>query len=426
MSNHVHKAHQESHRNAHHLTSTVRPFDHVQITDVSGKSHNVPNAQIASFNSFSKPGGTFVSPDSAIQSSTFNGSSNYTQWVIPKDGVLDRLFLSWVVTHTANAIGDTLTAKTAWGMIDRIEIYMGSDSNITAQIRGSDAHILWLNSLTSEQISMQASEYGVNDQNVAQSDSTPFAAAAAAGEVQTKTYKVRIPSIFNNRIFLPGIQSECRIRVYWEETMNTAKTGNGVVALSTTQLEAEFCELQAEDYNRLHALSNSSTGISHRFVRTNHSVHPFAVADQQSITQVLSSHNSSYTCALLVYFRAQALANQHTYYQIKDLSLLDDKSEKLTEILPDQSLRNQVFSSTGLPSDAVKTVPVYFLPFGADLHHAIEQGINSGGLAMSSRDRLTFTCGPQLAAVGNVNLEVVSLSFSTLCIKNGKCYVYHA
>ena len=121
MSNHVHKAHQESHRNAHHLTSTVRPFDHVQITDVSGKSHNVPNAQIASFNSFSKPGGTFVSPDSAIQSSTFNGSSNYTQWVIPKDGVLDRLFLSWVVTHTADAIGDTLVAKTAWGQIDRIE-----------------------------------------------------------------------------------------------------------------------------------------------------------------------------------------------------------------------------------------------------------------------------------------------------------------
>jgi hypothetical protein len=79
-----------------------------------------------------------------------------------------------------------------------------------------------------------------------------------------------------------------------------------------------------------------------------------------------------------------------------------------------------------LPSDAVKTVPVYFLPFGADLHHAIEQGINSGGLAMSSRDRLTFTCGPQLAAVSNINLEVVSLSFSTLCIKNGKCYVYHA
>ena len=85
-----------------------------------------------------------------------------------------------------------------------------------------------------------------------------------------------------------------------------------------------------------------------------------------------------------------------------------------------------MFLSTGLPSNAVKTVPVYFLSFGADLHHAIEQGINSGGLAMSSRDILTFTCAPQLAAVSNIDLEVVSLSFSTLRIKNGKCYVYHA
>ena len=172
----------------------------------------------------------------------------------------------------------------------------------------------------------------------------------------------------------------------------------------------------------------SSSGISHRFVNYQHSIHPYAVANGQSITQVLSSHSASYVIGMLVYFRSQNLAAQSVYYPITNLSLTDDKNAKLSEVVTHEQAITKVFSTAGFAGDGPRTIPAYWLPFCVSLQAGLTQGVVSGGLAFSSRDRLQFTASAALAAVnaGNINLEAVTLSFSTLKISNGKCQVFHS
>jgi hypothetical protein len=347
---------------------------------------------------------------------------------LPNDlHVVENLHLSWNVTHTAAAVGDALTPKPANLQIDRIEIYCGTGSNITAQIRGSDAHLTYLASESDESYRLSAAPYGLHQIDRGQVEAS-FPAAAAIGDVTTKVYRIQIKSIFDNsRLFLPPL-GEVRCRVYWEEQMHDARVGAGAIALTQTQIEVDAIELTASDYNRLFKQSMSSSGISHRFVNYQHSIHPYAVANGQSITQVLSSHSASYVIGMLVYFRSQNLAAQSVYYPITNLSLTDDKNAKLSETVTHEQLITKVFPTAGFAGDGPRTIPAYWLPFCVSLQAALTQGVVSGGLAFSSRDRLQFTSGAALAAVnaGAINLEAVTLSFSTLKISNGKCQVFHS
>jgi len=114
------------------------------------------------------------------------------------------------------------------------------------------------------------------------------------------------------------------------------------------------------------------------------------------------------------------------YYPLTSLSLTDDKNSKLSEVVTHEQAISKVFPTAGFPGDGPRVVPCYWLPFCVSLQAALTQGVVSGGLAFSSRDRLQFTSGAALAAVNNINLECVTLSFSTLKISNGKCQVFHS
>ena len=73
--------------------------------------------------------------------------------------------------------------------------------------------------------------------------------------------------------------------------------------------------------------------ITHRFVDQHFSVRPYAVANNQTITQVLTSHSQSATAGLLVQFRSQVLGQQHNTHRITNMQILDDRGEKVTEVL---------------------------------------------------------------------------------------------
>ena len=432
MSNaHVHKALEHVSRNGHHLSSTVQPYSTVQITGIDSVSRNIPVPQATSFSVYRRPGGTFVNSDNSLQSSSFNNSSNYLDFVVPKNGgMLESVHFTWTVKHTSAAVGDTLTPRPAFLQLDRYEIHLGQGSNVTSFVPGDVAHNLWINSVTDERYRVEASTHGMSLSDKAAIE--PFPVAAGAGEEVIRTYRVQLKSIFDNsRLFLPSIDGDVRVRIYLQEVMHDAKVGAGVISLTNAQLICDFVELMSADWNAQYALGKSATGVSHRFIDLHRSTHPFAVSSGTTITQVLSSHSSSYCAGLLVYFRSQNTNQQSLQHAITSMQLTDDKNAKLTEILSSELMLHKVFPTTGFAGNAVVSANAtcYFLPFCMDLSASLHHGVVSGGISFAeARNKLEFTSSAALAGVnsGNIQLEVVSMNFSTLTIRGGKVHVSHS
>ena len=92
---------------------------------------------------------------------------------------------------------------------------------------------------------------------------------------------------------------------------------------------------------------------------------------------------------------------------------------------------HKVFPTTGFAGNAVVSANAtcYFLPFCMDLSASLHHGVVSGGISFAeARNKLEFTSSAALAGVnsGNIQLEVVSMNFSTLTIRGGKVHVSHS
>ena len=425
--NHAHKALTSENlgRNAIHTSHTTEPYSHVTIVDLAKNQHNIPVAQSGAFNCYKRPGGTFVQPENAIPSSAMSGSGSesYLDFIIPNNlGLIDGVHLAWTVRMVSAASGNTLTQLPAWLQIARCEIFAGTGSTTTATLRGADMHHLWLASISDEQYNILANDYGLDTSNKAATQA--YATATGASQTFERTFRVKIPSIFESRLFLPGIEGDVRIRIYFKEGFTSAVTGSPVLSLSTSQLEVDHVELTSSDWNRLYKLHRSSTGVSYRWCDLHNSSHNFSVSNGTEYSQILNSHQSSACAGLLVYFRQQSLANQHTFYSATSLKLEDDRGEKLTEVLTDQQLVRRVYPQTGYPGNGVVAVRAYHIPFCISLAAAF-QGTVSGMLALSSRDKISFVGSSALAAAGSgsVKLEVTSINFCTLQVRNGRVTV---
>jgi hypothetical protein len=426
-SNHVHRSFDPAvlGNHAHHLTQTQAPYDHVQIQSVDKEIHTIPASQALQFHCMRKQ--TFVSPDTAVQANTLSGaSSNYTEWELPSSTqICERLFLEWQTTWTSSASGENVAAKSSWHQIDRIEIY-GSGSQITATVRGQDAHLLMLDSFTDEEYRVQANAYNMSDS--ARNTVFPYTASTGASQTRTRVHRVQLKSLFDNtRLFICGLDSPIRIRVYWEELGYTSLTGSPTLNFDSTRLIIDEVLLQANDYNRLMRLYKSGS-VTKRFIDYHHSQNNYAVSAGQEISVTLSSHQNL-SAGLLIYFRSQNLAANTTYHAIDSLELTDDRGERVTEKLTHSQLQEMVYPACGLPGDAVRLANTthYFIPFCVSLAAAINGPSSvSGSYYLNSRDKVQFTASTALAAVnsGNIVANVVSLAFATIRIKNGQLRVF--
>ena len=182
MSDHVHRSYDTEalQSNHHHTTNSITPYSAVEVQSSLNESRVVPSAQAVALHCMRRPGGTIVQSDNPILGSTFNGTSNYTDYILPGDGlhIVENLFLSWTVTHTAAAANDELTAKAAWQMVDRYELFFGNTGNVTASVRGQDAHLLWLGMTDDSKYRLEAAAYGMQPGNRAAVEAS-FPAAAA-------------------------------------------------------------------------------------------------------------------------------------------------------------------------------------------------------------------------------------------------------
>ena len=434
-SHHVHKAltSADQHRYAHHVTPSVGIYEHVAHVGSDRQRRVLPAAQNQSFNTYKYY--NTVQPDNAVQGTgIWNGSSTYTDFIIPKEThIINDCLLQFTLKWTSDAAsgnGNVITPKPAYLMIDQIVLMFEGTGQDSVILRGEDEQVYHLASTNDEEYRRCAHSYGMDPTDDTRAAVRTFSAATGNGQVFTREFTVRVNGpLSSSRLFAAGCVDDLRVRVHWATSCTTAVTGTPTIELQKTQLLIEEHQLAQSDFDRLLAQYRSDSGVSHRWAEMRVSTHPFTVTAQQSISQVMNSH-SGYTAGLLVTCRSQATTGTGptTFLPLDSIQLFDERNVKLSPVLDDALLRDTISRAGDWPSDAARTTPFYYIPFCMSLASAFAHGTATGGLKLSSRDRVDVVFSSAAAAVnsGAVQLDIISINYAFMDVRRGKIRMHKA
>jgi hypothetical protein len=428
-SHHVEKANTSSdvHRYSSHVTPSVEIYGHApHISAHDRRKRVVPSSQNTSFVSYKYY--NTVQPENAIPTGVWNGSSSYSDYIVPDSThIINDCTLEFTLQWTSDASsgsGNNIVPKPAHQMIDYISLMFEGSGQDSCILRGEDQQVLYLASTSDEEYRRSAHSYGMDPTDDTRVGVRTFTAATGNSQSFTRKYRIRVGGpLSSSRIFAAGIVDDLRIRVHWATSATTAVTGTPTVSLQSTQLILEEQQLTRGDFDRLMAQYRSDSGVSHRWAEVRVSSHPFTVSSGMSLSQVLNSH-SSYAAGLLVTCRSQLTtgAGPTTFLPITSLQLHDERNVKLSNVMSDDFLRDHVSRAGDWASDAARSTPFYFIPFSLSLASLFAHGTSTGGLKLSSRDKLDIVASATMASTnsGNIQIDIGSINPAWMDISRGK------
>jgi hypothetical protein len=107
---------------------------------------------------------------------------------------------------------------------------------------------------------------------------------------------------------------------------------------------------------------------------------------------------------------------------ITSLQLHDERNVKLSNVMTDDFLRDHVSRAGDWASDAARSTPFYFIPFSLSLASLFAHGTSTGGLKLSSRDKLDIVASATMASTnsGNIQIDIGSINSTWMDISRGK------
>ena len=184
-------------RLGHHVAESHKEqYPVVRHTDAQGTARNLPASQHVSIPAFRIS--TLLAPETSVPSGAFSGTggaANYTSFELHDSqlNLLQELHVQFQTSYTSTASGDVYTARPAWLHFDRIELrfHAGNSSIVLDPL---SQHLLWLSSQSDEAYRTCSADYGMSATD--RTAVLPFAAATASGETFTRTYRVKLSSVF--------------------------------------------------------------------------------------------------------------------------------------------------------------------------------------------------------------------------------------
>ena len=352
-----------------------------------------------------------VNPATSVPSNVFDAGGAFVDVFLDDDSKIHKLREIYLEFDLTNDDALALTPGVTDFMLERYETFLGEKSlGTTHAISNYLSEKAFLN--YDETICVQ-DDYNIDPLTYDESTTTMAAA-------ETKKFRINITGpLRGTGIFVPGVGNQkIKITIYFNNVANWAVSANPVVSATNFRVLVEHTKLNKKNYDSEMTMYKQ-LGIRLRYLDPRYTKHAHSdVAGTENSQRI--SNLSGLSAMYFVVLRNQnpTGANLTVFNSIEDMYVSDGSSNIVGgSTLKGAHLKFQ--SHKKLPSRLCYLKDVYFLPWCESPLSTITNGVQTGYLSTSENNVFYWSA----TATNNNQLEIVSLTYSSMYIKGGTCII---
>ena len=367
-----------------------------------------------------------IAPQTSLPNNSFTGSV-YVDFEIPKS---INILKSAVLTMQIDNIeaDKSIIMPPISQLINRIEYYSGSTLIETIL----STH-LYLESVleTTEKMTLMEASQNISPQTFDESSQDTIRRIGPNG---TKTYYLKLNGVLNStHLFIPGLRSEIRIRIYFENYSkwrldHTHYSGLGGVLDESTlpkspqmrriELRLQQIELAQVNYNKMMNIYKGSTPISLRWLDRRYQTISMQANAGVVTNNVLSAINGYFSHFFICLRKQNAKGyDNYNFLPIEELYFASASGSNLHNGIQYQNdyLRGFYVDQNMERSTVFTKKCIYPVLFCQDFYSTYSLATNTGGMYFSSSEMLYTK--PQ--DNNQVEIGIYGYAYSTMIVRNG-------
>mgnify|MGYP000020267138 FL=1 len=377
-----------------------------------------------------------IAPQTSVPSNCFSGST-YTDFEVPRSiNILKSCVLAMQLTNTDTT--KKLMLPPISQLINRIEYYSGSTLIETIL----STH-LYLESVldTTEKMTILESSQNINPTTFNHSNTTKDGIGSNICLIQpnsTKTYRIKLNGVLNStHLFIPGLKSEIRIRVYFEnynkwrlgaqDYINWGHGGTEIVndddlppapTCQSIEMRLQQIELCQQNYNKLMQTYRNKDPLCLRWLDRRYQTISMASNDGVTTNNVLSAINGMFSHFFIVLRKQNAKgSDNYNFLKINELYFANASGSNLHGGIQytDEYIRGFYVDQNLEKSTVFTKKRIYPILFCQDYYATYNQCVNTGTMYFSSSEQIYIKPGVS----DQVELGVYGYALATMVIRNG-------
>ena len=360
-----------------------------------------------------------------VPTTAWNGSLGQVEYEFPAFlGKITDNVLKFNITVSATGAGNVALSPTPF-WFSRIEILY--NSQVVESVEPYDAATETVSYLTDQEFKnvYQTMNYG-SDGGLAS------AVAYTANSSQTFNYYLPLwASFLNCQPFIKGFKDAWRIRFTFANSIIATVTPTGSalttatgVSVALNQMYLYTTEAQVSDAATAGLEAAHRSGIIYRsIIRNKFSANEATIAAGAVYNKVLTTFSTD-SAGLLLYVSLSSTSEPGyclNTYALDSLELRDAANAQLTITLPAGLVESYLMTQqTPLNSAIVNNslYNIYLFSFCNNILNVLETGKNSGGLKLTSQERIQFV-NPAGSALASVKVNVISYEYALMAVRGG-------
>ena len=395
-----------------------------QVRSVAAASTGTPTAPPISYNHDGLAHGNVVPAvnkvheilaRNTVPTNPWNGALSQVEYEFPSflGKIVDNVLFFDITLSTSDAGGGTVQLAPTTQFFERIEILY--NSQVVETVERDEIHTETVGFTTDQELALIR-----NSINVSSTGGLASAFATSQAGIRHVFYlPLWCTTLATIQPFIRGFKDSWRVRVTFANSIVAASTGDDYsVRLNQMKLYSTEANMSPGAISALEAAHFA--GISYRTVIRNKFTKNFPSISNTSQTNEIMTTFSSDSAGLVVYVKpdTQAVSSCLTKDPLDTLELHDSANSQLTITLP-AGLIEAFIMPTQVPLNSSVTLngsnSIYLFPFVPNLMKVIEKAEVSGGLALSSQERLVFK--PLYNLSTPRKLSVISYEYAVVEVK---------
>ena len=379
-----------------------------------------------------------IAPQTSLPTNAFTGSV-YVDFEIPRSvNILKSCVLAMQIDNTHQT--KPLCLPPISQLINRVEYYSGSTLIETIL----STH-LYLESVleTTEKLTILESSQNIDPYTFDHSSNAPYGFFEGGGltcvlmPTQSKTYYLKLNGVLNStHLFIPGLKSEIRIRVYFENynkwrlaPFEYSRIGIGQTiveeedlppapSMRKIEMRLQTIELAQHNYNKLMATYRDKTPLCLRWLDRRYQTISMSTTSQVTVNNVLSAINGMFSHFFIVLRKQNAKGKEnYDFLPIDELWFANASGSNLHGGIQynNSYLRSFYVDHTLDRSTVFVKKRIYPILFCQDYYATYNQCVNTGTMHFTSSEQLYIKPG----VTDQVELGVYGYAMATMVIRNG-------
>jgi hypothetical protein len=284
---------------------------------------------------------------------------------------------------------------------------------------------------TTEKMALLESSQNISPYNF---NSSLNPAINSIGPNGTRTYYIKLNGVLNStHLFIPGLKSEIRIRIYFEnyskwgldytayagyEGFNSEATLPKAPQMRRIELRLQQIELAQHNYNKVMSTYKNATPISLRWLDRRYQTISMQANAGVTTNTVLSALNGLFSHFFICLRKQNAKGeDNYNFLKIEELYFSNASGSNLHNGIQytDDYLRGYYVDQNLERSTVFTRKHLYPLLFCQDYYSTYALATNTGGMYFSSSEMIYH----KPAENNQVELGIYGYAYSTMIIRNG-------